>query len=45
MSNIFVQIKSLVFKKLTNEIGIFDQNVKIRPEHQILHYLLNFKIY
>ena len=45
MSNIFVEKKRLVFEKFPNEIGIFDQNVKIWPRHQILHYLLNFKIY
>ena len=45
MSNNFVEIKRLVYEKLAIKIGIFDQNVKIWPWHQILHYLLNFKIY
>ena len=35
MSKIFVEVKSLVFEKLTNEIGIFDQNVKRTCTHKI----------
>ena len=36
-------MRKLFFDKIAIEIGIFDQNVKIRPLQQILHYLLNLK--